>query len=226
MNNNNNTLIEGEVGNLGHLKTYDIIDMAKEYVVKYYETDNLKYLNTPKLYDKLKEAARRWALADLSRDKNIDNPENHIDIVSHEAVSAIYIKIQKKEVDLELFSYYYKTIIRNRICDVFREYADDRKLKNADAISIEDSLQFSSEEEITELLEIRDKARVLIKFIKNSLKTELITHSSANLLIIPILICVIRDSNKLIDNYPFRLRVFLKKVVFEARTLYLREFLR
>ena len=211
--------------NLGHMKTYDIIDKAKDYVVKYYETDSDRHLNNPALYAMLKEAARRWALADLGKDKRIENPENYVEIVAHEAVTNLFMKLVKKEVDLELFSYYYKTIIRNRIIDVFREYKDEKNIKNIDSIMVEGAINFSSEEEVTELIYLVDKAKLLLKYINSCLKSSLLTRRNANLLVIPILLCVIRDSTKLVDNYPFRVRVFLRKVIFEARSLYLREFI-
>lgn len=220
---------ESKFEDFGHLRTYEIISLAKEYVDKYYRTNDLKYLNTPKLYEKLRVAARRWAIRDLSRNKRLENPENYIDIVAHESVANLYSKIVTKEVDLELFSYYYKTVIRHKIYDVFRESVENKHSKYGLHCVIEDVEnleEFSYEEEISELLYIRDKSKLLLKYIKNSLKSETLTENIAHLLIFPILLCVIRDNTVLVDNYPFRLRVFLRKVIYEARTVYVRDFLK
>ena len=211
---------------LGHFKTYELIASAKEYVALYYETDDKRHLNNPDLYNKLSEAARRWALTDLGRDKRVNNPENYIHIVAHEAVTNVYLKLALKEVDLELFSYYYKKIIRNRICDVFRELADEGKLRDLDSLMLNNSLQFSSEEEVTELLYLRDKVNILTKYTKSCLRTSLLTKNTAHLLVVPILLCVVRNNTKLVDNYPFRTRVFLRKVIFDARSLYIKSFLK
>lgn len=84
-----------------------------------------------------------------------------------------------------------------------------------DLIELDEVLVDDRTNDYEELVSMVQLVKRITRLAKKKLKQNMVTRTSCNLLLFPLLLCVFKSNIKLLSNYPFRTRLVLKKLVFE-----------
>lgn len=106
---------------------------------------------------------------------------------------------------------------KKKLININRQFV---QLSDLDAESLGEEFLYNNEKDHEELICMIQVVNKIVEDSKIKLRENMATNNSnINLLLFPLVLSVVRENTSLVEHYPFRTKIVLKKLVFELSNI-------